>query len=196
MDVSDWHGLCVSPCLWIQDKNPIAPILFAQSATLSLLSVLSGQPSLCFLMTGGQYELMSCLCLTISFTSASNGMSVSDTVSWLKLELRRTSLLRSNFPWNCFIPVQTGLKRESDKSKTKHEPAQTTAADLLPNKSHATANVSVLARSQELSLRNCDCIQNLPSFGFSLKEKVPWIKLDCQDWEKQTVVNLWIHFYK
>ncbi len=32
------------------------------------------------------------------------------------------------------------------------EPAQTAAADLLPNKFHATANVSLLARLQKLLL--------------------------------------------
>ncbi len=54
-------------------------------------------------------------------------------------KLRRTSLLHCNFPCNRLVSVQTGLK------------VQMAAADLLPNESHATANVSLLARLQKLS---------------------------------------------
>ncbi len=46
--------------------------------------------------------------------------------------------------------VQTGLERDGD-NKVKCEPVQTAAVDLLPNQSHATANVSLLARLQRLS---------------------------------------------
>ncbi len=48
------------------------------------------------------------------------------------------------------VSVQTGLKRESDTNEIKHELAQTAAVDLLPNESHLTANVSLLARWQKL----------------------------------------------
>ncbi len=38
----------------------------------------------------------------------------------------------------------------------KREPAQVAAADLLPNESHATANVSLLACFQKLSTATSD----------------------------------------
>ncbi len=90
-----------------------------------------------------RYKLISCSCLALWFVSANNRMSASHTVSRLELKLRRTSLLCCNFPCNRFVSVQTGLTRESDKWGM-------TAADLFPNKSHATANVSLLACLQKL----------------------------------------------
>ncbi len=54
-----------------------------------------------------------------------------------------------------FISLQVSLQpfgRSSNWAMTneiKHEPVQAAAVDLLPNKSHAMANVSLLARQQE-----------------------------------------------
>ncbi len=66
-----------------------------------------------------QYELITCSCLMLWLVSADNRVSASDTVSRLKLKLRRTSLLHCNFPCNRFISVQIGLKRESDNKWNK-----------------------------------------------------------------------------
>ncbi len=73
----------------------------------------------------------------------------------LELELRRTSLLRCNFPCNRFLSLQTGPKRESDNKQTKNQKTppptlknkleKTAAVELLPTNSHATVNVSLLA---------------------------------------------------
>ncbi len=81
--------------------------------------------------------------------SVDNRVPASDTVSRLELELRQTSSLHCNFSWNSFILFQAWLKRESE-NKIKREPEQTAAAELFPNKAHATANVSLLALYQKL----------------------------------------------
>ncbi len=76
---------------------------------------------------------------------ANNRVSASDTVSRLELELRRTSLPCCNFPCNRFVSVQSGLKRESNNKLKKCKSEQMAVADLLPNESHATAHISLLA---------------------------------------------------
>ncbi len=57
-----------------------------------------------------------------------------------------------NFPRNRFVSVQTGLKREREttnkiKCKTKQNQEGKAAAELLPNESHVTVDVSLLASS-------------------------------------------------
>ncbi len=60
-------------------------------------------------------------------------------------------VLCCNIPCNHFVSVQTLLRRESNNKETMCELAQTTAVKLLPNESHDTANVSLLACLQKLS---------------------------------------------
>ncbi len=51
-----------------------------------------------------------------------------------------------------FTLLQLSTKREKETTtEIKCEPAQMAAADLLPNKSHATVNIDLLARLQKLS---------------------------------------------
>ncbi len=71
--------------------------------------------------------------MTMTLVPLNNRVPSSDTISRLELELIWASLLYCNFPCNHFVSVQTGLKRESHNKQTKREPAQTAAADLLPN---------------------------------------------------------------
>ncbi len=114
------------------DKNPIAPVLFSQSVTLSALYVLIGRSMLCLLATGD-----------ISTVCASN------TVSRLKLELRWTSSLRCNLPTNVSSRFKKDLKERARRKEIKRELEKKqgvkAAAELLPNESHATANVSLLS---------------------------------------------------
>ncbi len=79
----------------------------------------------------------------------------SHTVSRLELELRRTSLLRCNFPCNRLVSVQTGLKERETTDEIKCEPEQTAAVDLLSSESQATAYASLLAK-----VTNCSFIVN------------------------------------
>ncbi len=95
-----------------------------------------------------KYELISYSCLTLRLGSADSRVSASSTVSWLKLELRRTSLLWCSFPCNCFVSVQTVLKGVTT-NETKREPEATAAAE-----SQATANISLLAHYQKLPTAN------------------------------------------
>ncbi len=77
---------------------------------------------------------------------ADNRVSASNTISRLELDRRRTSLLCCNFPCNCFVSDQIGLKRESHnnnnnkKSKPEQKQGGEAAAEF-----HATANISLLA---------------------------------------------------
>ncbi len=111
-------------------KNPVAPILFTQSVTLLVFSVLIGWSTLRLLATGDVHELISSSSLTLA--TANNRVSASDTVSRLQLELRRSNC-------NCLVSVQTGQRAATNEIK----PAE---AELLPSESHATANVSLFAR--------------------------------------------------
>ncbi len=99
-------------------KNPIAPVLFVQSVTLSVLSVLIGRSKLHFLATGDVgTSCLSCSCLILWLALTDNRAFASDTVNRLKLKQRWSSLPCCNFPCNHFISVQTGLKRESDNKQ-------------------------------------------------------------------------------
>ncbi len=114
-----------------------------KSVTLSVLSVLIGRSTLCFLATGDvgtswlAHRALTRLCQQQSVCS--------HTVSRLELELRRTSLLCCNFPCNRLVSVQTGLKERETTDGIKSEPEQTAAPELPPNEFHATVNVSLLA---------------------------------------------------
>ncbi len=70
-----------------------------------------------------------------------NRVSSNNTVSQLKLELRRPVYSTATQPAFVSSQFKVDLK----------ERATTNEADLRPNKSHATANVSLLARLQKLS---------------------------------------------
>ncbi len=66
------------------------------------------------------YKLISCSCLTLWLASANNIVSASDTVSRLKLKLRRPSLLRNcNVPCNHFVSVQSNHKRNKMRATAK-----------------------------------------------------------------------------
>ncbi len=86
-------------------------------------------------------------CLRFWLASAIDRASASDTISWLTLELRRTTLPRCNFPCNRFISVQTGLKRGGATTNgIKYELVQMAAANLFPSESLGTANANLLPR--------------------------------------------------
>ncbi len=61
------------------------------------------------------------------------------------------SLLQFTFPATILSLFKLDLKERSTTNEIKHKPAQTAAVYLLPNKFHATANVGLLARLQNLS---------------------------------------------
>ncbi len=64
--------------------------------------------------------------------------------------LWRISLLRFSFPATVSSRFKLDLKERATTNKIKCEPVQMAAVKLLPNKTHATANVSLLACSQKL----------------------------------------------
>ncbi len=72
-------------------------------------------------------------------------MSASHTVGRFELKLGWIGLLCKRF-----VSVQTGLKKRATTIEVKRKPPQTAAVDLLLNKSHATANISLLACLQKL----------------------------------------------
>ncbi len=95
------------------DKSPIVPVLFAQTVTLTVLSVLIGRSTLRLLATtdiGTSW---------LAVHASRSDSPLLTTVSQLKLELRWPSLLRCNFPCDCFVSIQTGLKRKSDNMQNK-----------------------------------------------------------------------------
>ncbi len=108
--MSKWHGLKVS---W--DLCVFSYLYSGLVKILSLLFCLSNQDAFCSLCPDWpvytvllrdrwrRYKLISCLCLMLWLPSADNRVSASDTVSQLRPELGRTSLLRCNFPCNSFI---------------------------------------------------------------------------------------------
>ncbi len=100
-----------------------------------------------------RHELISCSCLTLGHTSANNRVSSSDTVSQLKLKLRRTSLLHCHFPCNGFVSVQTGLKRESDNKG---------------NKTPAGGNGCSGVASQRVSCYNISLLREVTNFKMAL----------------------------
>ncbi len=53
------------------------------------------------------------------------------------------SLLRCNFPYNCFVAVQTGLKSESEHKRNESRAGANGRTSVA---SQAAANVSLLAR--------------------------------------------------
>ncbi len=57
----------------------------------------------------------------------------------------------TTFPATLSSQFKLDLKESATTNEVKQEPAQTTAAELLRNESHATANVSLLACLQKLS---------------------------------------------
>ncbi len=90
---------------------------------LSVFSVLIDQSTLRFLATGDLS--MNWLAVRALCSDSPLPTTASDTVSRLELKL--------------------DLKERTTTNKIKRELAQTAAAELLSNKSHATANVSLLA---------------------------------------------------
>ncbi len=103
-------------------KNPIAAVLFARSMKLSVLSVLIGQSALRFLPTGGI------------------------GTSWLGVHASSSSWDRpvystATFPATASSQLKLDLKDKSNNNKII-KPEATAAMELLPNKFHATANVS------------------------------------------------------
>ncbi len=116
-----------------------------KSVILSVLSVLICRSMLPFLATGDAITcwLAQCaltrLCQQQCLQAAS---SVGSSWSWDG----SVYSFCCNFPCNCFVSVQTGLKRENKTSnEIKCEPAQSAAVKLFRNESHATAKASLLA---------------------------------------------------
>ncbi len=121
-------------------KNHNAPTLFSQSVTLSVLCVPIGQSTLRYTASNRwrPHELISCLCFKLWLASADNSVCKRRRQS-AQARAETTSLLCCDFACNRFISVQSGLKRESDNKGYK------TWVSRL-NKSHATANISLLAK--------------------------------------------------
>ncbi len=85
-----------------------------------------------------QNELISCSCLMHWLAFVDNRVSASDTVSRLKPELWLTCLLCCKISsW-----LELDLKERATTNEIKRELEQTGAAELLPNHSHVTANIS------------------------------------------------------
>ncbi len=57
----------------------------------------------------------------------------------------------ATFPATVWSQFKLDLRERATTNEIKHEPAQTSAEDLLPSASHATANVSLLDCLQKLS---------------------------------------------
>ncbi len=140
--------------------------------TLSVLSVLTGQSTLHFLETGDVgTSWFSSLCLTLWLASANNWVSANDTVTQLKLKLRRTSLLCCNFPCNYFVWIQKRERATTNKIKQELEQKQreNTVAELLLNESHPTAHVSFLARKRRWTAALNILRYSLYSFKYAYK---------------------------
>ncbi len=109
----------------------------------SVLSVLIGQSMLHVLATTdvGMSKLAICALCSDSPLPATYCLQVT-----LSVGSSSSSLLCCKFPRNHFVLVQTGLKTESDNKLNKMRAStKKIAAELSPNKSHATTNVGLLA---------------------------------------------------
>ncbi len=118
------------------DKNPISPVLFAKSVTLSVLSVLIGQSTLHFLATGdvGTSWLAVCALRSDSSLPTTESLQATPTVgsnlswngpvysaatfpattsSWFKLDLKErvttNGKKHKNKEWSCF-PISCMLQ--------------------------------------------------------------------------------------
>ncbi len=97
--------------VFMTDKNPFAPVLFAQSVTLSVLSVPTDLSALRFLATGDVGTSPSAVHALCSDSPLLTTVSASDRVNCLKFKLRQTGLLCCSFPCKHFASVQNELKK-------------------------------------------------------------------------------------
>ncbi len=125
----------------MSDKNPIIPDWFAQSVTLSVLSVLIGWSTLRFEATCD----VSMSWLAVHALSSDSHLPTTEF-------LQTTQSVGSSWDepaCNRFISVKTGLKSESDNKWNKTQAwwkrGRGSCSGLASHKSHATANVSLFA---------------------------------------------------
>ncbi len=163
-------GWKMTPLAYWSPINPVLTIIFSlppgqgfrgkkeKSVMLSVLFILYCRSTLCFLVTGDvgrswlAHRALTRLCSPV-YSTATFTAAVS---SQFKLD----------------------LKERVTTNEIKRELAQTAAADLLPSGSHATANVSLLARLQKLSTAACFAKQvlmfsPLSDFPLLVFSKVP-----------------------
>ncbi len=120
-------------------KNSISLILFAQSVALSAFSVLIGWSTLCFLATGDIFTRW----LAVRALSSDSPLP---TTECLQTTLTAWAWA-ATFPANVLSQFKLDLLKErASTNGIKHEPTSTAMAELLPNESHAAANVSLLAK--------------------------------------------------
>ncbi len=146
---------------------------------LSVLSVLSGWYMLRFLGTSDVDTSWLDRHALRSDSPLPTTVSASNTISRLRLELKRITLFRCNFPCNRF---KLNLKERATTNKLRCKPEQKqggkAAAELPLNKSHATANVSLFARWQKLPTAA------LSYFHILGKIWPKTVQLHAQYWEK------------
>ncbi len=130
-----WLFLDFECANWFTISSKSRPL----TSSCSMAKRESAESRVCDIVVG---ESISCSCLTLWLASANNRASASDTVSRLKLELRLTSLLHCNRS----SLFKLDLIERATTLEIKHKPAQMAAANLFLNESHATGNVSLLAR--------------------------------------------------
>ncbi len=129
------------------NKNPIAAILFAQSVTLSVLSVLIGWSTLHFLATGdvGTSWLAVHVLRSDSPLPTTEYLqttpSVSSSLSWDGEVYSAATFPATGSSW-----FKLNLK-ERATIEIKRKPVQTAAANLLPNESQVTANINKTLQS-------------------------------------------------
>ncbi len=124
-------------------NNPIAPALFAQSVMLSVLCLNSPVRAVLLSNRWCQYELISSPCFDwpLSITECLQATpSVSSSSSW-----DRPVYSAATFPATVWSQFKLDFKERATTNKIKHELEPTAAVDLLCNKRHATANVSLQA---------------------------------------------------
>ncbi len=93
----------------------------------------------------------------------------------------------ATFPAAVWSQFKLDLKERETTKEIKCGPTQTAAADLLPNESHATANVSLLACLQKLSTATLK-IHNLLMCNYVSFHKLNWWTRDVQKFIWSTCV--------